>query len=63
MTEFLKAHGCDATADELKEFVAEKAAQDRKLKLSDEELDTAAGGTNISMNCIPDTALCTGCGC
>ena len=44
VTEFLKAHGCVATADELKEFVAEKAAQDKKLKLSDDELDVAAGG-------------------
>ena len=44
VTEFLKAHDCDATVDELKEFVAEKAAQDSKLELSDEELEKVAGG-------------------
>ena len=44
VTEFLKAHDCYATFDELKEFVAGKAAQDRKLELSEEELENIAGG-------------------
>ena len=64
VTEFLKAHGCDATADELKEFVAGKAAQDRKLKLDDDELDVAAGGMGdpfeYSNLC---TQVCTACQC
>ncbi len=65
VTDFLKAHDCDATYDELKEFVAEKTAQDKPIKLSDEELDNAAGGdgdpfeyTNIcdlTQGCIQPT--------
>ena len=45
VTDFLKAHDCDATFDELKEFVAEKTAQDKPIKLNDDELDMVAGGT------------------
>ena len=44
VTEFLKANGCDATADELKEFVAGKAAQDKPIELGEEELEHVAGG-------------------
>ncbi|MBQ7592920.1 MAG: Nif11-like leader peptide family RiPP precursor [Synergistaceae bacterium] len=44
ITEFLKAHDCDATADELKEFVAGKTAQDKPVELNDEELENVAGG-------------------
>ncbi len=44
VTDFMKAHDCDATYDELKEFVAEKTAQDSPIELSDEELDNVAGG-------------------
>ena len=52
VTEFLKAHGCDATEDELKEFVAEKAAQDKPIELSDEELEKVAGGIcSFTNNC------------
>ncbi len=44
VTEFLKANGCDATAEELKEFVAEKANRDKPIDLSEEELENIAGG-------------------
>lgn len=54
VTDFLKANGCDATEDELKEFVAEKTAQDKPMReLSFEELDLVAGGGSF------DTALCS----
>ncbi len=46
LDDFLKAHECDASADELREFIAEKAASDKPLKLSMKELDNAAGGTH-----------------
>ena len=49
ITDFLKAHDCDATADDLREFLAGKTAQNKKLKLDDDELDLAAGGTGYSM--------------
>ena len=41
VTEFLKANGCEATAEEIKAFLREKADQE----LSDAELDSVAGGT------------------
>ncbi len=63
VTDFMKAHDCDATFDELKEFVAEKAAQDRAIKLSDEELDMVAGGTCANNSVKPSIDLCTGCVC
>ena len=58
VTEFLKAHDCDATADELKEFVAGKAAQDQPVELSEEELEMVAGGTGGTAY-TPQTASCT----
>ncbi len=49
VTDFLKAHGCDATADELREFVAEKVNRDRPLReLSEDELANVAGGTDAA---------------
>ena len=48
VTDFLKAHGCDSTADELKEFVAEKVNRNRPLReLSEDELENVAGGTGM----------------
>ena len=38
--DFLKAHGCEATAEDIKAFLKEKADQ----PLSDDELDNVAGG-------------------
>jgi predicted ribosomally synthesized peptide with nif11-like leader len=54
ITEFLKAQGCDATADELKEFVVGKTAQDKPMReISEEELEHVAGGGSF------DSALCS----
>lgn len=38
--EFLKEHGCEATAKELSAFIAEKSSGE----LSDDELDNVSGG-------------------
>lgn len=62
VTEFLKAHECDSTADELKEFVAEKVNRNRPLReLSEDELANVAGGTKWeSVEC---SKFCSeGCG-
>ena len=40
--EFIKAHGCDATMDEIKVFLEEQAKADKEL--SAEELENVAGG-------------------
>ena len=56
VTDFMKAHDCDATFDELKEFVAEKTAQDRPIELSEDELEKVAGGQ--SMNCLNSMINC-----
>lgn len=48
VTDFLKAHGFDSTADELREFVAEKVNRNRPLReLSEDELANVAGGLII----------------
>lgn len=48
VTEFLKDHGCDSTAEELKEFVAEKLNRGKPMReLSEDELDRVAGGTAV----------------
>ena len=62
VTEFLKAHGCDSTADELKEFVAEKVNRNRPLgELSEDELANVAGGTvPASMECNRHSGLVCG---
>ncbi|MBQ7592918.1 MAG: Nif11-like leader peptide family RiPP precursor [Synergistaceae bacterium] len=59
ITEFLKAHDCDATADELKEFVAGKVAQDKPIELSDEELEKVAGGDGEDLNSLHCTDRCS----
>ena len=38
--EFIKAHGCETTEEELKAFLSKQSGE-----LSDDELDNAAGGT------------------
>jgi predicted ribosomally synthesized peptide with nif11-like leader len=60
VTEFLKANGCDATADELKEFVVVKAAQDKPMReISEEELEHVAGGGGFdSATCTCNTDCC-----
>ena len=40
IAEFLKVHGCEATAEEIKAFLKERSNQ----QLSDDELDSVAGG-------------------
>ena len=40
--EFIKAHGCDATMDEIKVFLEEQAKADKELSV--EELENVAGG-------------------
>ena len=58
--EFLKAHGCDVTAEDLKSFLAQQTGE-----LSDDELDNAAGG-GISLTKGLEAALSTfssGIGC
>ena len=42
LAEFLKAQGCDATAEEAEEFL--EARQSAEGELSDDELDAVAGG-------------------
>jgi len=42
VADFLKAQGCDATEDEFKAFLTEKAKTDKAL--SEEDLENAAGG-------------------
>ena len=44
--EFLESHGCAATLEEVGEFLAEKAAGDRPLELSPEQLAKVAGGVD-----------------
>ncbi|MBQ7732459.1 MAG: hypothetical protein IJT58_00380 [Synergistaceae bacterium] len=46
LDDFLKAHECDANAEELREFIAEKVSHDRPLKLTKDELDKVAGGND-----------------
>ncbi|MEE5993515.1 MAG: hypothetical protein V3G42_09775 [Oscillospiraceae bacterium] len=40
--EFIKAHGCDATLDEIKDFLEAQAKADKEL--SADELENVAGG-------------------
>ena len=42
VADFLKAQGCDATEDELKAFIQEKAGSDKPL--SEDDLENVAGG-------------------
>ena len=42
LEEFLKAHGCEATLEEVKAFLEAKAKEDAPLSM--DELDNAAGG-------------------
>ena len=52
LEEFLRAHGCDATAEEVQEFIETKAAADAPIELSDEELKYVAGGSFVdSVEC------------
>ena len=61
LEDFLKAHDCEATVEEVQEFVETKAAGDDPIELSDDELRHVAAGSVIHS----ETCYCTGktCGC
>ena len=61
LEDFLKEHGCEATEEEVKEFVETKAASDAPIELSDDELKHVPAGSGIHS----ETCYCTGntCGC
>ena len=52
--EFLKAHGCEATMEEVKAFLEAKAKEDAPLSVN--ELENAAGG-----ECNKNTAIEAAC--
>ena len=60
VAEFLKAHGCEATTEELTAFLKSQTGE-----LSDEELDNAAGGgCNAATGCETALSVMTaGIGC
>ena len=47
VADFLKAQGCDATEDEFKAFLTEKAKTDKAL--SKDELENVAGGSFLGL--------------
>ena len=61
LEDFLKAHDCEATAEEVKEYIETKASEDAPMELSDNELKHVAAASGIHS----DTCRCTGntCGC
>ncbi len=61
LEDFLKAHDCEATVEEVAEFIEAKAVADAPIELSDDELKHVAAASGIHS----DTCRCTGntCGC
>ena len=59
--DFLKAHGCEATEEEIQEFIETKAAEETPIELSEDEVKHVVGGSGIHS----ETCYCTGktCGC
>ena len=52
LEDFLKAHGCEATAEEIKEYIEAKAAEDTPIELSEDELEQVVGGSFVdSVEC------------
>ena len=52
LEDFLKAHGCEATVEEVQEYIEAKAAEDAPIELSDDELKLVAGGSFVdSVEC------------
>lgn len=50
--DFLKLHDCEATAEEVQEFIETKAAEDAPIELSEDELKRVAGGSFVdSVEC------------
>ena len=63
VTDFLKANGCDATADEMKEFVVGRIVEDKPMReLSDDELEMVAGGSEDGDSDVCST-LCSEWAC
>ena len=46
--DFLKAHDCEATEAEIREFVETKAAEDIPIELSEDEIKHVVGGSGIA---------------
>ena len=60
--DYLKAHGCEATEEEIQEFIEAKAAEDAPIELSEDELKRVAGGSFVdSVECSHkgDTCNCS----
>ena len=56
--DFLRERGCEGTVEEIREFLLEKAVEDKPLELSMERLKEVAGGVEsiLSQPCtISDT--------
>ncbi len=52
LEDFLKANGCEATAEEVQEFLEAKAAADTPIELTDDQLKFVAAGTFVdSVEC------------
>ncbi len=59
LEDFLKAHGCEATREEVQEFIDAKAAEDAPIELSDDELKYVAGGSFVdSVECSHKSNTC-----
>ena len=56
--DFLAAHDCDATLDELQEFLNAKAAEDDPIELSMDELKEAVGGAGNTLSTLTLTTKC-----
>ena len=61
LEDFLKAHDCEASVEEVKEFIETRTAEDTPIELSESELKQVAAGSGIHS----ETCYCTGktCGC
>ena len=55
LEDFLKEHGCEATAEEVKEFIETKAAEDTPIELSEDELKQVAAGSGIHSETSPSS--------
>ena len=52
LEDFLTANGCEATAEEVQEFLEAKAAADTPIELTDDQLKFVAAGTFVdSVEC------------
>ena len=61
LEDFLRAHDCEATTEEVREFIEAKAGADTPIELNDSEIKHVAAGSGIHS----ETCYCTGktCGC